>query len=204
MAGTADGGSLYIRSDGASRFRAPDTWVCPTCSTASVPPIASLDFSLTSISSSGPGAYTAAGRITATSDPYWASHLSSTAIAGSPIWLSRTPGGHLTLSVLSGSDILARSAQAFYGAVSPCTVAAVSPPIVAAGGGQQQTVTGVACSVDGEWAAAEVTVHSGVDSWDEVQVLAGNGSTWILVSRAIVCQNHDITPGFYESACGTS
>ena len=37
VAGTADGGSVYIRSDGASRFLAPDGSACPTCNTASSP-----------------------------------------------------------------------------------------------------------------------------------------------------------------------
>jgi hypothetical protein len=105
VAGTADGGWLYIRSDGASRFRAPDTTACPSCTTASAP-IASLDFNLKSISSSGPGAYTATGAITATSDPAWASQLSRSATVGSPISLTVAPGGHLTLSLLPGNDLL--------------------------------------------------------------------------------------------------
>jgi hypothetical protein len=104
-AGTADGGWLYIRSDGASRLRAPDTVACPGCTTASAP-IASLDFTLESISSTGPGAYAATGTITATSDPAWASQLSPTATVGSPISLTVTPGAHLTLSVLPSNDVL--------------------------------------------------------------------------------------------------
>jgi hypothetical protein len=45
---------------------------------ASFADIAALDFNLTSISSSGPGSYTAAGPITATSDPYWTSKMLAT------------------------------------------------------------------------------------------------------------------------------
>jgi hypothetical protein len=108
VAGTADGGWLYIRSDGASRFRAPDTTACPTCTTSSAP-MASLDFSLKSISSSGPSAYAATGTITATSDPAWASQLSLGATVGSPISLTVAPGGHVTVSFLPSKDVLTLS-----------------------------------------------------------------------------------------------
>lgn len=103
--GTADAGWLYIGSDGASRYRAPDSVACPTCMTASAP-IASLDFSLSALSSTGSGAYTASGTVTATSDPAWATQISPRATVGSLISLTLAPGGRLSLSVLPPNDEL--------------------------------------------------------------------------------------------------
>jgi hypothetical protein len=123
---------------------------------------------------------------------------------GAPISLTIAPGGRLSLSVLPGYDALTFSSRPLYPVVSPCTVAAVTPPILAAGGGERVTVNGVDCSVDGQWAAAYVTVHPGPHGYDAVQVLVGHGSTWMVVNRAVVCLNHDITPSFYQTACGTS
>jgi hypothetical protein len=205
LAATADGGSLYIRSDGASRFRGLDAWACPTCTTAALPPIASLDFTLTSISSSGPGAYSAAGRITATSDPYWAAKMAAATTVGSPITLTITPGRHVTLSLLPRLDDLTffSPTAVVYGGVTPCTVAAVTPPILAAAGNQHRTVLGVSCSVDGEWAAAQVGGRAGSGGWDEIVVLAGNGTIWRVVDRGAVCSNHDVTPSFYNRACAS-
>jgi hypothetical protein len=90
-----------------------------------------------------------------------------------------------------------------YGGVSPCTVAALTPPILAAAGREHRTVLGVNCSVDGEWAAAEVSVRAGSGGHDEVLVLAGNGTIWRVVDRGAVCSNHEVTPSFYHAACGS-
>jgi hypothetical protein len=90
-----------------------------------------------------------------------------------------------------------------YGGVTPCTVAAVTPPILAAAGNAPRTVLGVSCSVDGEWAAAEVGVRARSGGRDEVAVLAGNGTKWRVVDRSAVCRNHDVTPSFYHAACGS-
>jgi hypothetical protein len=62
----------------------------------------------------------------------------------------------------------------------------------------------VKCSTDGEWASASVSVKSGSSGFDEVVVLAGNGTTWVVVNRPAVCNGHDVTPAFYQTACGTS
>ena len=204
VAGTADGGWLYIRSDGAARLRGPDPVACPACGTASAP-IASLDFSLASISRSGGSGYTAQGKVTGTSDPSWASDLSAPATVGSLVSLSVSPTGRLTLNLLPANDVLGFASKSpLYSEVSPCTVQAVTPPILASSHGQQETVAGVSCSTDGEWAAASVVVKGGSGEIDEVVVLAGNGSTWIVVDRPTVCNGHAITPAFYSTACGMS
>lgn len=105
VAGTADGGWVYIRSDGAARLRSPDPIACPTCTTASAP-IASLDFTLGSISGTAGSGYTAQGKVTGTSDPKWASSLSAPATVGSPVSLSVSRTGRLTLNLLPPNDVL--------------------------------------------------------------------------------------------------
>lgn len=203
VAGTADGGWLYIRPDGAARLRGPDGVACPACATAA-DPIASLDFSLASITGDAGSTYTAEGNVTGTSDPTWASGLSAPATVGSPVSLSVKPTGRLTLNLLPGNVVLRfASKRALYSKVSPCTVQAVTPPIVATSDAAQKTVAAVTCSSDGEWAAASVAVKEGTRGFHEVVVLAGNGSTWIVVDRPTVCNGHDITPAFYTTACST-
>ncbi|HEX3424804.1 MAG TPA: hypothetical protein VHT30_01640 [Acidimicrobiales bacterium] len=201
VAGTADGGWLYIRSDGASRFRSPDDVACPNCITASAP-IASLDFSLTSITSTAAHAFHAVGTVTETSDPTWAKQLSPGATVGSAVSIT-IASGHLTANLFSGT-LSFSSKSALYTSVSPCTVAAVSGPVAAADVSQTQKVTGVTCSSDGEWAAASVAVGQGAGGFDSVGVLAGNGATWVVVDRPTVCNNHDVTPSFYNTACGSN
>ena len=90
VAGTADGGWLYIRSDGASRLKLPDPVACPTCSTATAP-IATLDFSLRTLRPSTPGGYVATGRITAESDP--AAAPPGAGGIGSPVTVTVASGG---------------------------------------------------------------------------------------------------------------
>ncbi|MGH9125758.1 MAG: hypothetical protein ACRDZ8_13680 [Acidimicrobiales bacterium] len=201
--GTADGGWLYIRSDGASRLRLPDGVACPECPTADSP-IADIDFSLTSLSSTGPGAYRASGTVMGTSDPTLAKMLSAAATIGSPISLTIS-GGNLTLSVLLSSDTLTLgSKQAPPSTASPCTVGAVSAPIAAANPSQTVHIAGVSCSSDGEWAAASVSLGQGQGAIDTVSVLAGSGGPWVLADRPTVCNNHDVTPSFDSTACSTS
>lgn len=204
VAGTADGGWIYIRSDGAARFRGPDQVACSSCATAGAP-IASLDFSLTSISGEAGSGFSAEGKVTGTSDPAWASGLAAPSTNGSLVSVSINPSGGLSLNLLPANDVLTfASKSALYSEITPCTVAAVSPPIAASSKSQQVTVDGVRCSPDGEWAEASVAVQAGSGGFDEVVVLAGNGSTWIVVDRPTVCNGHDITPAFYNTACGTS
>jgi hypothetical protein len=107
QAGTADGGTLYIRSDGASRFSAPDPVACPTCTTASAP-VATLDFNLNTLTSTGPGSYQATGIFTATSDPAWAQQQSSPATVGGSVSLTDN-NGTVTLSFLPSNDTLSTS-----------------------------------------------------------------------------------------------
>ena len=203
-AGTADGGWLYLRSDGATRLRAPDTVACPSCSTADAP-IASIDLSLTSISGQASSGYRASGKVTATSDPTWATQISPAATLGSPVSLTVDPHRRLSLDLLPQNDVLNfTSSGSPPSSASPCTVAAVSPPVQAADPGVQTTVNSVNCSADGEWAAAQVARGSGSSAVDEVVVLAGNGATWTVVDRPTVCNHHDVTPSFEQMACGTS
>ena len=206
-AGTADGGWLYIRSDGASRFRGPDGVACPDCTTAGSP-IAVLDFSLTSLSSAGTGAYRASGTIMGTSDPTWARQISASATVASPISLTIASGGHLSMNILPANDGLAFSSKtAPSSTATPCTVAAVTGPVVASANGQTERVTGVSCSIEGEWAAASVAVGGqgqGQGGFDMVVLLAGNGGNWIVVDRPTICNHHDVTPSFFNTACGTS
>jgi hypothetical protein len=112
IAGTADGGSLYIRSDGASRFRGPDPVACPACSTATSP-IATLDFTLRMLRSTSAGASWATGTITAESDAAWAAGLGSgprgAGPVGSAMSLTVAVNGALTLSFLPANDVLRRS-----------------------------------------------------------------------------------------------
>lgn len=51
---------------------------------------------------------------------------------------------------------------------------------------------------------AASTTSTGQSSIDAVAVLAGNGNTWVAVDRPTICNNHDVTPSFYNTACGTS
>jgi hypothetical protein len=112
VAGTSDGGELYVRFDGASRFSGPDSVACPTCSTASVP-LAHLDFSLTSLSSTGRGMYVATGKIAAESDPGWAAELGTgpagVGPVGSAVSINVSSSGQLTASFLPPNDTLTRS-----------------------------------------------------------------------------------------------
>jgi len=110
VAGTADGGTLYIRSDGASRFSAPDDVACPTCTTAGSP-LATLDFSLNTLTATGAGSYRGTGVLTETSDPTWAQQLSPTATVGAPVSLT-DDNGAVTLSFLPSLDILRDHAAA--------------------------------------------------------------------------------------------
>jgi hypothetical protein len=104
LGGTADGGRLYVRTDGASRFRYPDSYSCPSCTTAT-DPIGTVDFSLISLASTGSGSYVAAGRLTAQSDPraFPALHADST------VTVSVGAGGQATLSFVNPNDTLQRS-----------------------------------------------------------------------------------------------
>jgi len=110
VAGTADGGALYIRADGKSRFSGPDLVACPTCSTANAP-IGTVDFSVTMLRATAAGAYAASGRITAESDPAWAAQLLSGPARAIPVGtpMSLAVAGHaVTLSFLPPSDVLRR------------------------------------------------------------------------------------------------
>jgi hypothetical protein len=111
LAGTADGGSLYVRSDGASRFSAPDTVSCPNCSTASAPE-AHLDFSLTTLEPVAGGGYIGSGTIMAESDPAWAAALGPAGAGpvGATVSLTVSSGGNLSLSFLASNDVLTKSA----------------------------------------------------------------------------------------------
>jgi hypothetical protein len=203
IAGSADGGSVYIRSDGASRFRSRDFVACPSCSTASSP-TADLDFSLTSLNSDGGGTFLAAGQITAVSDPTWAKQISPSATVGSAINAVIYPNKQLKLSILPSNDLLNfSSSSALYTGVAPCSVAAVTPAAVANDGGTPTRVIGVTCSLDGEWAAASLAVGSGAGESDAVGVLASNSGAWYSVDRPTVCNDHDVTPSFYQTACGS-
>jgi hypothetical protein len=112
IAGTADGGSLYVRFDGASRFSGPDSFACPNCSTASSP-LAHLDFSLTTLRPTGEGAYVATGTTTAESDPTWAASLGTNPAGagpvGSAVSLTVSSTGELNLSFLPMNDVLMKS-----------------------------------------------------------------------------------------------
>jgi hypothetical protein len=203
VGGTADGGSVYIRPDGASRFRSPDFTACPSCSTAASP-TADLDFSLTSLNSEGGGTLLAAGHITAASDPTWAEQISPSATVGAAINAVIYPNKQLKLSILPGNDLLNfASSSAPYSGIAPCSVAAVTPAVVAKDGGTATRVVGVTCSVDGEWAAASLAVGSGAGEYDAVGILASNSDAWYSADRPTVCNHHDITPSFSETACGS-
>jgi hypothetical protein len=104
LGGTADGGGLYVRPDGASRFRYPDSYACPDCTTAT-DPIGTVDFTLNSLASTGTGAYVASGRLTAESDPRAFPALHS----DSPITVSVGGSGLARLSFVSPYDTLQRS-----------------------------------------------------------------------------------------------
>ena len=204
VAGTAGGGNVFVRADGASRFLATDFTACPKCTTTTGP-LASLDFALKTLTPLTSGGFTATGTVTETSDPTWAKQLTPDSAAGSPVTATFSGDHHLTVSFLPGNDILNFvSKSAIYSQATTCTVAAVTPAVLADGNGTNQKVNGVQCSVDGEWAAAAVSIASGQSSIDTVTVLAGNGNTWVAVDRPTVCNNHDVTPSFYQTACGTS
>ncbi len=102
--GTADQGWLYIRSDGASRYRYPDDGACQ-CSTSSAP-IANVDFSLTSLvaTSGGHGHYRATGRITAESDPVSGRPLAGP--IGSAVTVTIGPAGSAMVSFLPSNIVL--------------------------------------------------------------------------------------------------
>jgi len=102
--GTADAGYLYIRSDGASRYRYPDDDACQ-CATATAP-IAYIDFSLTSLVATGgsPGDYRATGRITAESDPTTGSQTAGP--VGSSVTVTIGPPGSAVVSFLLPNNVL--------------------------------------------------------------------------------------------------
>ena len=112
IAGTADGGGLYVRFDGASRYSGPDSVACPSCSPATSPQ-AHLDFSLTTLHSTGGGAYAATGAITAESDPAWAAQLGTdpdgAGPVGSAVSFTVSSSGDLDLNLLPMTDVLRRS-----------------------------------------------------------------------------------------------
>jgi hypothetical protein len=114
VAGTADGGFLYIRYDGACRFSGPDSVACPTCTTATAP-LAHVDFSLNALHPTGDGTYSATGAITAESDPAWAAELGAGPVGagpvGSSVSLTVSPRGALALSFLPSNDVLTRSCE---------------------------------------------------------------------------------------------
>ena len=204
VAGVADGGNVFVRGDGASRFLQTDFVACPKCTTATGP-LSSLDFALKTLAPLTSGGFTATGTVSETSDPTWAKQLTPNSAAGSPVTATFTADHHMTLSFLPANDVLNFvSKSAIYSQASPCTVAAVTPAVLADGNGANQKVNGVQCSVDGEWAEASVSITSGQSSIDSVAVLAGNGNTWVAVDRPTICNNHDVTPSFYQTACGTS
>jgi hypothetical protein len=101
---TADSGWLYIRSDGASRYRYADVDACK-CSTATAP-IATVDFSLATLVATGGGAghYQATGRITAESDPTTGVPFAGS--IGSSVTALIGPPGSVTLSFLPPTLIL--------------------------------------------------------------------------------------------------
>jgi hypothetical protein len=102
--GTADAGNLYIRADGASRYRYPDEDACQ-CSTAAAP-IAYVDFSLTSLVPTGSvhGDYRATGRITAESDPTTGSQVAGP--IGSSVTVTIAPPGSAVVSFLLPNNVL--------------------------------------------------------------------------------------------------
>lgn len=61
---TGSSGVLYIRADGASRFRPPVQSLCTTPCSDTTAPILNEDISLNSLTSTGPGSYITTGRIT--------------------------------------------------------------------------------------------------------------------------------------------
>ena len=199
VAGTADGGYLYIRADGASRFLAPDGSACPACSTADSP-IASIDFGMQSIALGASDTSTATGVVTATSDAPWAARFPTAPKAGSSVSVTFSASRRtLNISFLPGTDPLTfTSRAATITNTPPCTVAAVTPAVQADQPGA--TVVGVTCAVDREWAAASVSVH-GID---EVVVLEAKFTTWKAVDRPTVCNGRDVPADFFQAACGTS
>lgn len=102
--GTADQGWLYIRADGASRYRYPDENACQ-CSTATAP-IATIDFSLTNLTATAAdqGHYRSTGLITAQSDPTTGTQLAGP--TGSPVTVTIDPRGSATVSFLPTQDVL--------------------------------------------------------------------------------------------------
>jgi hypothetical protein len=104
VAGTADGGSLFMRSDGASRYRYPDVDACQ-CSTASAP-IATVDFTLSTLvpTSGGSGHYRATGQITAESDPMTGKPFAGA--IGSSVTVTIGPAGSATVSFLPSNIVL--------------------------------------------------------------------------------------------------
>lgn len=198
VAGTEDGGSLYIRSDGASRFLAPDSKSCPSCTTADSP-IASIDFALETLTSHGGGAYTATGAITDTSDAPWAAQLRSNPAVGSAVTVDLPANGTASISFLPTNDPLKYTSKtAAYTNTPPCTVAAATGPVQASQSGA--TVAGVNCAVDEEWMEASVS-DNGID---EVVILQASYTAWIVVDRPTVCNSHDVPSNFYTTACSTS
>lgn len=99
-------GSLFVRSDGASRFDNVDPTACPSCNSAQAPH-ATIDFTLTTISPPGdPGSYTASGAITDESDP--ANARTFAGPVGAAVKLSVSPPGTLTVSFLAPPDHLCK------------------------------------------------------------------------------------------------
>lgn len=183
--GTADAGWLYIRSDGASRYRSPDSVACPTCMTASAP-IASLDFSLSALSSTGPGTYTASGTVTATSDPAWAAQFSPKATVGSPISLTIAAPGQLSLSVLLPNDVLLGPTAAAPGSRTPLPVLYI--PSAPYGGYSGRYPTNINFSAD----SGNIVSNISWSSWGQ-QEAVGHG-TWTELDCVPSCAAGSRTP----------
>jgi hypothetical protein len=80
---------------------------CPGCTTANAPE-ATLDFSLNTLTSTGPGSYQATGTFTATSDSAWVQQFSPPASVGGSVSLTDN-NGTITLSFLPSGDTLSAS-----------------------------------------------------------------------------------------------
>lgn len=101
---TGSSGTVFIRSDGASRYTNVDLTACPSCSTANAPQ-ATIDFRLTTIA--GGGTYRARGVITAESDP--ANARTFAGPVGATVGVAVSPPGDLRLSFLPGNDVLMKT-----------------------------------------------------------------------------------------------
>lgn len=105
---TGSSGALYIRDDGASRFRFPDPQLCAAPCSDATAPILNEDISLSSLTLTGSGSYVATGRVAGYSSTV--SVPASVRLGvGSTVTLHVSASGNLTLGNLgSPGDVLAK------------------------------------------------------------------------------------------------